>query len=208
LSELAPRKRQHENDEDFPFVQIALGLAFVFGAVVFAFLSAPRTLIPAFASLIPAAGLLGSALNDIVQRRRALSLPANRERELLTAIRDNGGSITAAEAAVGTTLTVGEADRMLSELASGVTCAWVVTKGRCFTSSRSVVPRARRPRPVGWARVERGLGSIPSRLKKVRSPRFKSGMLHKNLTPRENCRSASVPVAEVVRKMRECRPWC
>ncbi len=113
MSELAPRKRQHDNDEDLPFVQIASGLAFVFGAVGFAFLSVPGTLIPAFGLSIPAAALLGSALNDIVKRRRALSPPANKERELLTAIRDNGGSITAAEAAMGTTLTVEEADRML-----------------------------------------------------------------------------------------------
>ena len=119
MSELAPRKRQHDNDEDLPFVQIASSLAFVFGAVGFAFLSVPGTLIPAFGLTIPAAALLGSALNDIVKRRRALSPPANKERELLTAFRDNGGSITAAEAAMGTTLTVEEADRMLLELASG-----------------------------------------------------------------------------------------
>jgi hypothetical protein len=119
LSELEPRKRQHENDEGFPFVRIALGLAFMFGTVAFAFLSPPATLIPAFALSIAAAALLGSALNDIAKRRRlALSPPANKERELLAAIRDSGGNITPAEAAMGTTLTVEEADRMLSELAS------------------------------------------------------------------------------------------
>ena len=41
------------------------------------------------------------------------------ERELLLAIRDNGGSITPALAAMETSLTVRDADRMLSELASG-----------------------------------------------------------------------------------------
>ena len=40
------------------------------------------------------------------------------ERELLLAIRDNGGSITPAVAAIETSLTVREADRMLSELSS------------------------------------------------------------------------------------------
>ena len=39
--------------------------------------------------------------------------------ELLSAIRDNGGSITPAEAAMQTSLTVREADGMLSELAGG-----------------------------------------------------------------------------------------
>jgi len=119
LSGLEPRERRHENDEDFPFVRIALGLAFVLGTVAFAFLDPPGTLIPAFAFSILAAALLGSALNDIAKRRRlALSPPANKERELLAAIRTNEGSITPAEAAMGTTLTVEEADRMLSELAS------------------------------------------------------------------------------------------
>ena len=119
MSELGPPKPQHENDKDFPFVQIALGLAFVFGALAFALLDPPGTLVPAFALSIPAAVLLGSALNDIAKRRHALSQPASKERELLEAIRDNGGSITAAEAAMNTTLTVGEADRILSELAAG-----------------------------------------------------------------------------------------
>jgi hypothetical protein len=114
-----PEQREHENDEDFPFVQIALGLAFLFGAVVFGFLSPPGSLVVAFAFSIPAAALLGSALNDITKRRRALSSPANKERELLAAIRESGGSITVAEAAMHTTLTVEEADRMLSELTSG-----------------------------------------------------------------------------------------
>jgi hypothetical protein len=41
------------------------------------------------------------------------------ERELLSAIRDSGGAITPAEAAMGTSLTVKEADRMLSELVGG-----------------------------------------------------------------------------------------
>ena len=38
---------------------------------------------------------------------------------MLSAIRDNGGSITPAEAAMETSLTVREADKMLSELAGG-----------------------------------------------------------------------------------------
>lgn len=54
-----------------------------------------------------------------MQQRKALPAPDNREKELLSAIRDNGGSITSAEAAMETSLTVREADGMLSELANG-----------------------------------------------------------------------------------------
>jgi len=58
-------------------------------------------------------------LQEAKKRRALFSPPANRERELLSAIRKIGGSITPAEAAMETSLTVREADRMLSELAGG-----------------------------------------------------------------------------------------
>lgn len=70
--------------------------------------------------LIPAAALIGSGVQNLIhQRRAAVPAPDNKERELLSAIRDSGGSITPAEAAMETSLTVREADKMLSELASG-----------------------------------------------------------------------------------------
>jgi hypothetical protein len=57
-------------------------------------------------------------LQEANKRRRAVP-PPDKERELLSAIRDNGGVITPAEAAMKTSLMVKEADRMLSELAGG-----------------------------------------------------------------------------------------
>jgi hypothetical protein len=69
--------------------------------------------------MIPAVALLASAFQESNKQRALSSSPANRERELLSAIRNNGGSITPAEAAMETSLTVREADRMLSELAGG-----------------------------------------------------------------------------------------
>jgi hypothetical protein len=54
-----------------------------------------------------------------MRQRRALPTSVSKERELLSAIRDNDGSITPAEAALETSLTVREADQMLSELAAG-----------------------------------------------------------------------------------------
>jgi hypothetical protein len=67
--------------------------------------------------VIPAAIFFGLAARDLQKQQHALPRPDNKERELLSAIRDNGGSITPAEAAMETSLTVREADGMLSELA-------------------------------------------------------------------------------------------
>jgi len=70
--------------------------------------------------VIGGAACLGWGLPQVLKQRN--SLPAagnNQERELLSAIRNSGGSITPAEAAMETSLTVREADTMLSELAVG-----------------------------------------------------------------------------------------
>lgn len=69
--------------------------------------------------VIGAAACLGYGVPKVLENRRALPGAGDRERELLSAVRENSGSITPAEAALETSLTVTEADRMLSELASG-----------------------------------------------------------------------------------------
>jgi hypothetical protein len=112
-------ERQSREPEGLDYVKVGLGLVFVFGAFVFGILAPPGTLVVSFGLMIPAVALLASALQEAKKRRALLSPPANGERELLSAIRDNGGSITPAEAAMETSLTVREADRMLSELAGG-----------------------------------------------------------------------------------------
>jgi hypothetical protein len=60
---------------------------------------------------------LGWGISRFARQRHALP-ESGGERELLSALRENGGSITPAEAAMETSLTVKEADRMLSQLAS------------------------------------------------------------------------------------------
>ena len=73
---------------------------------------------PFFVFLVPATVLLALGLSKLEQQRRKAVTPrVSKERELLSAIRDNAGSITPAEAAMETSLTVGEADEILSELA-------------------------------------------------------------------------------------------
>ena len=109
-----------EQENDGPsYVEIALGLAFLFGGLVFGLLDPPGTLVITFALMIPAAALLGHAVQGSVKQRRKITPAANKERELLSAIQENRGSITPTEAAMRTSLTVNEADRMLSELAGG-----------------------------------------------------------------------------------------
>jgi hypothetical protein len=101
-----------------PYVLIALGLAFVgFGASVGI---TAEELVPFFVFMFPASVLLALGLSRLQQqRRRAVSPRVGTERELLLAMQNNSGSITPAEAAMETSLTVSEADKTLSELAAG-----------------------------------------------------------------------------------------
>ena len=96
---------------------LAFGIGFVIAAVMV--IATAGVLAAGVGFVIPAAIFFGLAANDFQKRRHALPKPDNKERELLSAIRDNGGSITPAEAAMETSLTVREADQMLSDLAGG-----------------------------------------------------------------------------------------
>ena len=95
---------------------LAFGIGFVLAAIMIVITAG--TPAAGIGFVIPAAIFLGLAANDYQKNRPALPQPDNKERELLSAIRDNGGSITPTEAAMETSLTVREADGMLSDLAS------------------------------------------------------------------------------------------
>ncbi len=106
-----------QKSNSYPYVLIALGLAFVgFGAAVG--LTAGE-LVAFFVFMFPASVLLALGLSRLEQQRKVVSPRVSKERELLSAIRNNMGNITPAEAAMETSLTVSEADKMLSELAAG-----------------------------------------------------------------------------------------
>jgi hypothetical protein len=107
-----------QKSNSYPYVLIALGLAFVgFGASVG--LTAGE-LVPFFVFMFPASVLLALGLSRLEQqRRKAVSPRVGKEKELLSVMRDNTGGITPAEAAMETSLTVSEANEMLSELATG-----------------------------------------------------------------------------------------
>lgn len=70
--------------------------------------------------MFPASVLFVLGLSRLEQqRRKAVSPRVSKERELLSVIRNNAASISPADAAMETSLTVSEAHKMLSELASG-----------------------------------------------------------------------------------------
>ena len=99
------------------YLFFALGIGLIAATVMI--ISTTGEAVTGFPFVIGAAALIGIGLSRARGRQRAVAPPADKERELLSAIRDNGGSITPAEAAMETSLTVREADKMLSELAGG-----------------------------------------------------------------------------------------
>jgi hypothetical protein len=110
--------RSGEGSNTGPYVLIALAIAFVGFGVSVGITSG--VLVPVFVFMFPALVLSAVAISKLQEnRQRSVPPRLNTERELLSAIRQNGGSITPAEAAMETTLTVREADAMLSELAGG-----------------------------------------------------------------------------------------
>src|SRR5215210_3512082 len=108
-------RRQGEGDhKGNPHLFLSLGIGFVVAAILVIVTSG--TAAAGLPFVIAAAALVGKGLSDMRGQQRALEPSVSAERELLSAIRANGGSITPAEAAMETSLTVREADEMLSEL--------------------------------------------------------------------------------------------
>ena len=108
-------ERQHKERKGNPSLYLSLGVGFVIAAILV--IITAQTAAAGLGFVIVAAALLGKGVSDLQKQRHAVEPPASKERELLSAIKDNGGSITPAEAAMETSLTVREADGMLSELA-------------------------------------------------------------------------------------------
>ena len=116
MSELERHRREElDGPGTGAYVSLALGIGLLVATVLV--IVTAQTLAAGFPFVLGASACLGWGISKFAQGRRSLQ-PAAGERELLSAIRENGGSITPAEAAMETSLTVREADRMLSELAS------------------------------------------------------------------------------------------
>lgn len=122
MSEPERREQTPEDNQGSTsaYATTAVGVALLIGAVLLILTTGVP--VSGIGLVIGGAACLGWGLPQVLNRHRHQSLPAaenSKERELLSAIRDNGGSITPAEAALETSLTVREADTMLSELAGG-----------------------------------------------------------------------------------------
>jgi hypothetical protein len=137
-------RRSVEDSNSGPYVLIALALAFAgFGASIGI---STGLLIPVFVFMFPALVLLALGISKLQEKKqRTIPPKLNKERELLSAIRDNGGSITPAEAAMETSLTVREADGMLSELAGSGHLAVESREGSLFYA----LPRRHGPQIEG-----------------------------------------------------------
>ena len=118
-----PSRRDQDEDQN-PYTQIALGLVFLVGGIV---MGLTVTFWITFGMMFPAAALIGNGVSQLKgngvsqlnQQRQSQPEPVSKERELLSALRDNGNRSTPAEAAMQTSLTVEEADALLSKLAAG-----------------------------------------------------------------------------------------
>jgi hypothetical protein len=132
VSELEPQKRREGENRGNPYLYFSLGVGFVIAMVLVMVTSG--TAAAGLPFVIAAAALFGIGLSKSRGLPRAVEPAVSTERELLSAIRDNGGSITPAEAAMETSLTVREADAMLSELAGGGHLAVESRHGTLFYS--------------------------------------------------------------------------
>ncbi len=108
-----------------PRAQLTTALAVILpvalaGVLLFAFTSVGWIWFTFFWVAFPAFGLLVRGLAGLSEGEGRTELPAanTKERELLDALRERG-ELTPAEAAMETSLSVAEADRMLKELAEG-----------------------------------------------------------------------------------------
>ena len=113
-----PKRENKEQDNSMSaYTTTAIGVALLVAAVLV--IITAGTPAAGIGFVIGAGACLGWGVPRLLQQRKVLPTPNNQEKELLSAIRDNGGSITPAEAAMETSLTVREADTLLSELAGG-----------------------------------------------------------------------------------------
>lgn len=142
MSELERRQKERDHTGN-PYLFLSLGVGFVIAAILI--IITAGTPAAGLGFVIAAAALMGKGASDLQKQRRAVAPPVSKERELLSAIRDNGGSITPAEAAMETSLTVREADGMLSELAAGGHLGVQSKEGALYY----VLPRRRSPELEG-----------------------------------------------------------
>ena len=125
------RNQQHTRKRN-PYLYLGLGAGLLVAAVMV--IATAGVLVAGLPFVISAGAVLGVGINALRPQRGTTRQPRDCERELLWAIRDSGGEITPAQAAMETPLTVREADAMLSELAAGGHLAVESRDGALFYS--------------------------------------------------------------------------
>lgn len=118
MSDLERRKGEAPKAAgEYAYLYLALGVGLLIAAAMI--VATAGVMVAGFPFVIGAMVMFGLGVGELRKQTNTLPNPANHEQELLSAIREGGGSITPAEAAMETSLTVREADGMLSELAGG-----------------------------------------------------------------------------------------
>ena len=142
-----PERRDRHGPDDFfgldmermsPRAQVTTALAVIVpialaGVFLFAFTSVWWIWFTFFWMIFPAFGLLVRGIAGLSEERTGLPSASGKERELLEALQAHG-ELTPAQAAMETSLTVAEADRMLRELAEGGHLRVLVRGGGLFYS--------------------------------------------------------------------------
>lgn len=147
MSELEPERKEPEEHEDSTtaYTTAAVGVALLVAAVLV--IITAGTPAAGIGFVIGAAACLGWSVPRLLKQRSQPPALPGKEGELLAAIRGNGGGITPVEAAMETSLTVREADEMLSELA-GAGHLLVQSKGGTLIYE---LPNSRAPKLEGRA---------------------------------------------------------
>ena len=130
---MVQEKQNHEHTRNRnPYLYLGLGAGLLAAAVMV--IATAGVLAAGLPFVISAGAMLGVGINALRSQRGTTRQPRDSERQLLWAIRDNGGEITPTRAAMETPLTVRDADAMLSELAAGGHLAVESRDGTLFYS--------------------------------------------------------------------------
>jgi hypothetical protein len=145
-----------DDDQTTAYITTAVGIGLIIAAVLV--MITAQTAAAGFPFILGATACLGVGIARFARRRKTAIAPPSGERELLSAIRHHGGSITPAEAAIETSLTVRDADKMLSGLAGkghllvesrgGASCSTAYRAGRAENWSTRTTLASLGLRPV------------------------------------------------------------
>ena len=126
---------------------LSLGVGFIVATVLVVLTAG--TVAAGLPFVIAGAALLGKGISELLEQRHALPAPVSKERELLLAIRDNGGSITPAERPHWRPrLRCARQIKCSRSWLQAAILQWRATKGHCSTRSPAGALRRSRASPA------------------------------------------------------------